>query len=211
MYRAPPVRITLRSRTLILLPASESDELCWRRQLPPWPPLPSNCLVYQPAPRATAFHATRCGASSVSISRRWCSRMAWRRAVALSLLVLALTCLGGPVDAGTADQVGATFSLLIQDVVGAFPPVEGLVVQVEGDRLFIDLTEKSGVQPGSVEGATRISPGESRAPVGSRITRAWAVTLPAEAGVPRRSVSAVLVERVSAVGSVPSESNTRGM
>lgn len=74
--------------------------------------------------------------------------MAWRRAVALSLLVLALTCLGGPVGAGTADQVGATFDLLLQDVVGAFPPVEGLVVQVEGDRLFIDLTEKSGVQPG---------------------------------------------------------------
>lgn len=74
--------------------------------------------------------------------------MAWRRAVALSLLVLALTCLGGPVGAGTADQVGATFDLLLQDVVGAFPPVEGLVVQVEGERLFIDLTEKSGVQPG---------------------------------------------------------------
>jgi hypothetical protein len=72
--------------------------------------------------------------------------MAWRRAVALSLL--ALTCLGGPADASIADQVGATFDLLIQDVVGAFPPVEGLVVQVEGDRLFIDLTEKSGVQPG---------------------------------------------------------------
>lgn len=72
--------------------------------------------------------------------------MAWRRSVALSLLVL--TCLGGPADASIADQVGATFSLLIQDVVGAFPPVEGLVVQVEGERLFIDLTEKSGVQPG---------------------------------------------------------------
>jgi len=74
--------------------------------------------------------------------------MAWGRAGALSLLVLALTGLGAPVDAGTADQVGVTFGLLIQDVVGAFPPVEGLVVQVEGDRLFIDLTEKSGVQPG---------------------------------------------------------------
>jgi hypothetical protein len=74
--------------------------------------------------------------------------MAWRRAGVLSLLVLALTCLGGPVGAGTADQVGATFGLLIQDVVGAFPPVEGLVVQVDGDRLFLDVTEKGGVQPG---------------------------------------------------------------
>ena len=71
--------------------------------------------------------------------------MGWPRLVTLPLLVLALST---PVGAGTADQVGATFGLLIQDVVAAFPPVEGLVVQVEGDRLFLDLTEKNGVQPG---------------------------------------------------------------
>jgi hypothetical protein len=65
--------------------------------------------------------------------------------VGLAALVLMLA---PPVVAGTADQVGATFGLLIQDVVAAFPPVEGLVVQVEGDRLFVDLTEKNGVQPG---------------------------------------------------------------
>jgi hypothetical protein len=53
-----------------------------------------------------------------------------------------------PAGAGTADQVGATFGLMIKDVVDAFPPAEGMVVQVEGDRLFIDLTEKNGVQPG---------------------------------------------------------------
>ena len=67
------------------------------------------------------------------------------RAIALPLLVVLLA---GPAGAGTADQVGATFGLLIQDVVSAFPPAEGLVVAAEGDRLFIDLTEKSGVQPG---------------------------------------------------------------
>lgn len=71
--------------------------------------------------------------------------MRWPRLVALPLLVLALST---PVGAGTADQVGATFGLLIQDVVAAFPPVEGLVVQVDGDRIFLDLTEKNGVQPG---------------------------------------------------------------
>ena len=53
-----------------------------------------------------------------------------------------------PVGAGVADQVGATFGLLIQDVVSAFPPAEGLVVAAEGSRLFVDLTEKNGVQPG---------------------------------------------------------------
>jgi hypothetical protein len=65
--------------------------------------------------------------------------------IALPLLVALLA---GPAAAGTADQVGATFGFMIQDVVSAFPPAEGLVVAAEGDRLFIDLTEKSGVQPG---------------------------------------------------------------
>src|SRR5262245_52306550 len=55
---------------------------------------------------------------------------------------------GGPASAGVADQVGATFGLMIQDVVSAFPAVEGLVVAVEGDRVFLDLTQKDGVQPG---------------------------------------------------------------
>src|SRR5207302_1048292 len=49
--------------------------------------------------------------------------------------------------------------------------------------------KKRGVQPGSVDGATSISPGLSVAPTGSRITRAEAVTCPAEAGVPRRTLS----------------------
>jgi hypothetical protein len=71
--------------------------------------------------------------------------MRWPHLVGLPLLGLLLA---GPVGAGTADQVGAAFGLLIQDVVGAFPPAEGLVVQAEGERLFIDLTEKSGVRPG---------------------------------------------------------------
>jgi hypothetical protein len=74
--------------------------------------------------------------------------MTWRRAASLSLLILMLSGAGGPAGAGTADQVGATFGLLIQDVVAAFPAVEGLVVQVEGDRLFLDVTEQNGVQPG---------------------------------------------------------------
>ncbi len=71
--------------------------------------------------------------------------MGWPRLVTLPFLVLVLST---PVGAGTADQVGVTFGLLIQDVVAAFPAVEGLVVQVDGDRLFLDLTEKNGVQPG---------------------------------------------------------------
>jgi hypothetical protein len=71
--------------------------------------------------------------------------MRWHRLIVLPLLVAGLA---APAEAGIADQVGATFGLLIQDVVSAFPPAEGLVVQVDGDRLFLDLTEKNGVQPG---------------------------------------------------------------
>jgi hypothetical protein len=53
-----------------------------------------------------------------------------------------------PAAAGVADQVGATFGLMLQDVVSAFPAVEGLVVAVDGDRLFMDLTQKDGILPG---------------------------------------------------------------
>ena len=63
---------------------------------------------------------------------------------------LAVAMLGSPsaASAGAADQVGATFGLMIQDVVAAFPAVEGMVVAVEGDRIYLDLTERDGVRPG---------------------------------------------------------------
>jgi hypothetical protein len=67
-------------------------------------------------------------------------------------LVLALLCplvlAGSPGEAGLADQVGATFGLLVQEVINAFPAVEGLVVSVDGDRVYLDLTEKDGIQRG---------------------------------------------------------------
>lgn len=62
---------------------------------------------------------------------------------ALALLVSA-----GPAWAGLVDQVGATFALMVSDFVGAFPPVEGLVVAVEGNNLYMDLAEGKGVSPG---------------------------------------------------------------
>lgn len=50
--------------------------------------------------------------------------------------------------AGLADQVGATFALIVQDFVAAFPPVQGLVLAVDGDRMYLDLAEKDGVREG---------------------------------------------------------------
>jgi hypothetical protein len=86
--------------------------------------------------------------SSVSISRPSSSKVF--TAARLVASVLAVAMLGSPsaAAAGAADQVGATFGLMIQDVVAAFPAVEGMVVAVEGDRIYLDLTGKDGVQPG---------------------------------------------------------------
>jgi hypothetical protein len=73
----------------------------------------------------------------VSISRRWFF------SVAAGLALVAAPAV--PAHAGLADQVGATFGLMLQEVVSAFPPIEGLVVQVDGDRIYIDLSQKDGV------------------------------------------------------------------
>jgi len=73
----------------------------------------------------------------VSTSRRWSSSVAAGLALAAAV--------AAPAHAGLADQVGATFGLILQEVVSTFPPIEGLVVQVDGDRLYMDLSKKDGV------------------------------------------------------------------
>ena len=80
----------------------------------------------------------------MSISPRSSSKLLALVAAAL----IAATLGPGRAAAGIADQVGATFGLMLQDVIAAFPAVEGLVVAVEGDRMYLDLTDKDGVQPG---------------------------------------------------------------
>ena len=76
-------------------------------------------------------------------SDRW---RGWGAAVAFALVCLVSWT--GSAWAGAADQVGATFGLMLHDVVGAFPAVEGLVVAVDGEQLYMDLTPKDGVLPG---------------------------------------------------------------
>src|SRR6266496_2495632 len=76
-------------------------------------------------------------------SDRW---RGWGAAVAFALVCLVSWT--GSAWAGAADQVGATFGLMLHDVVGAFPAVEGLVVAVDGEQLYMDLAQKDGVQPG---------------------------------------------------------------
>lgn len=71
-----------------------------------------------------------------------------RRALAWAVAAALGAALASPATAGIADQVGATFGLLLQDVVSAFPAVEGLVVSLDGDKIYLDLTEKNGARPG---------------------------------------------------------------
>src|SRR6185295_341239 len=68
---------------------------------------------------------------------------------------------------------------------------------------------KSGVHPGSVAGATRTSPGSSRAPAGENITCATPRAVPGDAGVPRIAPSAA-GDVNAASASVPSDRSTRG-
>jgi hypothetical protein len=82
------------------------------------------------------------------LARGRAARRVTRSAFALVAVWLMLHLVVVPAEAGIADQVGATFGLILQDVVSAFPAVEGLVVSVDGDRVYLDLSEKDGVQPG---------------------------------------------------------------
>jgi hypothetical protein len=66
----------------------------------------------------------------------------------VAVLVLATLVWAVPAGAGLADRVGATFGLMADDFIKASQPVEGTVVSIEGDRVFIDLGETSGAQPG---------------------------------------------------------------
>ena len=68
-----------------------------------------------------------------------------RGRVTTALTLFLITTLVTPAYAGIADQVGATFGLMLQDVVSAFPPVEGVVVQVDGDHVYMDLSKKQGL------------------------------------------------------------------
>jgi hypothetical protein len=69
-----------------------------------------------------------------------------RRAVAAAVVTVLLW--GGPVEAGMADRIGATFSLMADEFIQAFNPVEALVVAVENDDIFLDVGSGRGAQVG---------------------------------------------------------------
>jgi len=88
--------------------------------------------------------------------------------VAATLVVSLIFALHVPAQAGIADQVGATFGLMLQDVVSAFPPVEGVVVQVAGDHLYMDLSKRQGLLLGQEFSVFRKA-GEFRHPFNGKV------------------------------------------
>jgi len=69
-----------------------------------------------------------------------------RRTVAAVLMAVVLT--GAPVEAGMADRIGATFSLMADEFIQAFNPVEAVVVAVDNDDIFLDVGSGRGAQVG---------------------------------------------------------------
>lgn len=53
-----------------------------------------------------------------------------------------------PAHAGLADRIAGTFSAMADDLVKAFQPLEGVVLDRDGDRLYIDIGEETGAQVG---------------------------------------------------------------
>ena len=62
--------------------------------------------------------------------------------------VLALVLLAGPAAAGLADRIGATFVFMAEDFVKTFQPIEGVIVGVDGETLYLDIGEGRGALAG---------------------------------------------------------------
>ena len=71
------------------------------------------------------------------------------RRVLAPLIGLAGLCLGpAPAAAGMADRMGVTFGLMADDFIKAARPLDGLVVSLEGERLYVDVGQETGGQVG---------------------------------------------------------------
>jgi len=66
--------------------------------------------------------------------------------VIAALLATALAV--APAAAGIADRIGATFTLMADEFIQAFQPVEGIVVSVDENEIFLDLGSSRGGQVG---------------------------------------------------------------
>jgi hypothetical protein len=70
---------------------------------------------------------------------------AWRALAAA--LVLAWVWVS-PVAAGMADRVGTTFGFMAAEFIQAFQPAEGIVLSVDANEIFLDVSTRTGAQEG---------------------------------------------------------------
>jgi hypothetical protein len=66
----------------------------------------------------------------------------------LAATLLMVLVAAGPAGAGMADRIGATFSLMADEFLLAFNPVEGIVVSLDNDEIFFDIGALRGAQVG---------------------------------------------------------------
>ena len=74
------------------------------------------------------------------------SRRRPRRLIAL--IAMALTAVASSATAGLADRIGVTFGQMAEAFIKASQPVEGTVVSLDGDRIYVDLGQGTGAQVG---------------------------------------------------------------
>ena len=73
--------------------------------------------------------------------------MIHRRRAFLSVLLFVLTW-ASVAHAGMADRIAVTFGAMADDLVKAFQPIEGSVLDLDGERIYIDIGQEAGAQVG---------------------------------------------------------------
>ncbi len=71
-----------------------------------------------------------------------------RRARALLGAALLVLALAPSAHAGLADRIAATFGAMADELVNAFQPIEGVVLDTDGDRVYLDVGEERGAKVG---------------------------------------------------------------
>jgi hypothetical protein len=71
-----------------------------------------------------------------------------RRTLGAAVALLWLAAWPLAAHAGIADRIGVTFTLMADEFIQAFQPIEGIVVSLEGDEIFLDVGASRGGQVG---------------------------------------------------------------
>ena len=64
------------------------------------------------------------------------------------MITLVLLATASPAHPGPADRIAATFAAMADDLVKAFQPVEGVVLDRDAERIYLDIGQEAGAQVG---------------------------------------------------------------